>query len=111
MVVEIANIVRAVNVPGTADIEAGSGALPGDVAQTVRAVLDVGAVGINLEDAWELKCVWPRAELVIVDDAGHSPDNPGLHSRTDPRDRSIRSAPRILHGGSQYYAQCSYMRQ
>jgi proline iminopeptidase len=25
-------------------------------------------------DAWELKRVWPRAELVIVDDAGHSPN-------------------------------------
>jgi proline iminopeptidase len=25
-------------------------------------------------NAWELKRVWPRAELVIVDNAGHSPD-------------------------------------
>jgi proline iminopeptidase len=23
-------------------------------------------------NAWELKRVWPRAELVMVDDAGHS---------------------------------------
>ena len=25
-------------------------------------------------NAWELKRVWPRAELVIVDNAGHAPD-------------------------------------
>ena len=31
-----------------------------------------------IASAWELKRVWPRAELVIVDDAGHSPDNPGI---------------------------------
>ena len=28
-------------------------------------------------NAWELKRVWPRAELVIVDNAGHA-DSPGL---------------------------------
>lgn len=30
-----------------------------------------------LGDAWELKRAWPPAELVIVDDAGHS-TNSGL---------------------------------
>jgi proline iminopeptidase len=29
-------------------------------------------------NAWELKRVWPRAELVIVDNAGHAPDNPNV---------------------------------
>ena len=43
-------IARAVDVPVTADIEAGYGATPGDVADTVRAVIEAGAVGINLED-------------------------------------------------------------
>ena len=28
-------------------------------------------------NAWELKRVWPRAELVIVDNAGHAPDITG----------------------------------
>jgi len=31
-----------------------------------------------IANAWELKRVWPRAELVVVDNAGHAPDNPGL---------------------------------
>ena len=29
-------------------------------------------------NAWELKRVWPRAELVIIDDAGHAADNAGI---------------------------------
>jgi proline iminopeptidase len=29
-------------------------------------------------NAWELKRAWPRAELVIVDDAGHAADNAGI---------------------------------
>jgi len=31
-----------------------------------------------LANAWELHRVWPRAELVIVDDAGHSADASGI---------------------------------
>jgi 2-methylisocitrate lyase-like PEP mutase family enzyme len=42
--------VAAVDVPVTADIEDGYGPGPADVAVTVRAALDAGAVGINLED-------------------------------------------------------------
>ncbi len=51
MVREIASIAAAVNVPVTADIEAGYGDTPADVADTVTAVLDAGAVGVNLEDS------------------------------------------------------------
>jgi proline iminopeptidase len=29
-------------------------------------------------NAWKLSRAWPRAEFVIVDDAGHSPDDPGM---------------------------------
>ena len=50
MVREIASIVRAVDRPVTADIEAGYGDSPADVAATVNAVLDIGVVGVNLED-------------------------------------------------------------
>lgn len=46
----IARIVRAVGVPVTADIESGFGATPDEVAETVRAVVAAGAVGINIED-------------------------------------------------------------
>jgi 2-methylisocitrate lyase-like PEP mutase family enzyme len=43
----VGRIARAVRVPVTADMEAGYG----DVARAVTAVLDAGAVGMNLEDA------------------------------------------------------------
>ena len=31
-----------------------------------------------ITNSWELKRVWPGAELVIVDDAGHSAGNAGI---------------------------------
>lgn len=51
MVRAIAAIVGAVSCPVSADIEGGYGPGPADVAETVDAVLDAGAVGINLEDS------------------------------------------------------------
>jgi 2-methylisocitrate lyase-like PEP mutase family enzyme len=50
MMREITVIASAVRVPVTADIEAGYGHRPADVAETVEAALDAGAVGVNLED-------------------------------------------------------------
>jgi 2-methylisocitrate lyase-like PEP mutase family enzyme len=47
----VARITRVVDVPVTADIEGGYGPSPEDVAATVRAVVEAGAVGINLEDS------------------------------------------------------------
>lgn len=46
MLAVVRRIAAAVKVPVTADVEAGYG----DVAGTVRGVLDAGAVGMNLED-------------------------------------------------------------
>ena len=51
MLAVIARIVKAVHVPVTADVEAGYGKSPEDAGQTARAVIDAGAVGMNLEDA------------------------------------------------------------
>ena len=47
----VARIVRAVSVPVSADMEAGYGETPDDMAATARGVIEVGAVGLNLEDA------------------------------------------------------------
>ena len=47
----VARIAAAVDLPVTADIEGGYGSDPDTVAATVRAVIDAGAVGINLEDS------------------------------------------------------------
>lgn len=44
-------IARAVDLPVTADMEAGYGESPDAVADTVTATLDAGAVGANIEDS------------------------------------------------------------
>ena len=50
MMARIARIVRAVHVPVTADIEAGYGSTVEDVAKTTSELIQMGAVGMNLED-------------------------------------------------------------
>jgi 2-methylisocitrate lyase-like PEP mutase family enzyme len=50
MLAVVARIAKAVKVPVTADVEAGYGLRPEDAANTVFAVVEAGAVGINLED-------------------------------------------------------------
>lgn len=47
----VARVAGAVRVPVTADIESGFAAEPAGVGETVRMVIDAGAVGVNLEDA------------------------------------------------------------
>lgn len=52
MIREVSAIAGAVAIPVSADVESGYGAgTLDDVALTVRAVIDAGAVGINLEDS------------------------------------------------------------
>ena len=51
MAAAISRIVAAVDLPVTADVEGGYGPDPDAVAETVRAVIATGAVGINLEDS------------------------------------------------------------
>ena len=51
MLEHVARIVAAVGVPVSADLEAGYGDTPEDVARTVARVRELGAVGGNLEDA------------------------------------------------------------
>jgi 2-methylisocitrate lyase-like PEP mutase family enzyme len=52
MLEAVARIAVAVSVPVTADVESGYGeGTVEDVAETVRAVIEIGVVGINLEDS------------------------------------------------------------
>ncbi len=44
-------IVRAVNIPVTVDVEAGYGDDLLDIADTVHSIIDMGGVGINIEDS------------------------------------------------------------
>jgi 2-methylisocitrate lyase-like PEP mutase family enzyme len=55
MLAVVRRIAGAVDVPVTADVEAGYGSTPEEVADTAREVLAAGAVGMNLEDGVEKK--------------------------------------------------------
>ncbi len=50
MLAAVKTIADAVDLPVTADMEAGYGDSPDDAAETARGVLEAGAVGLNLED-------------------------------------------------------------
>ena len=50
MLARVARIARAVKVPVTADAEAGYGDRPEDAGRTASAVIEAGAIGMNLED-------------------------------------------------------------
>jgi 2-methylisocitrate lyase-like PEP mutase family enzyme len=50
MLEAVRRIAAAVRVPVTADVEGGYGATPDAAAETARAVVAAGAVGLNLED-------------------------------------------------------------
>jgi 2-methylisocitrate lyase-like PEP mutase family enzyme len=51
MLAVVARIAHVVKVPVTADVESGYGSSPKDAEQTALAVIEAGAVGMNLEDA------------------------------------------------------------
>jgi 2-methylisocitrate lyase-like PEP mutase family enzyme len=51
MIDVVKRVAGAVDVPVTADVEAGYGPTPKDAAQTARAVVAAGAVGMNFEDS------------------------------------------------------------
>ena len=65
MVEAVARICAAVSVPVTADMEAGYASSPEGVRDAAAAVLDAGAVGLNLEDS-------EADESVLVDAALHA---------------------------------------
>ena len=106
MLAAVARITRRVSVPITADMEAGYGRTPDAVAETARRVIDVGAVGMNLEDRIEhgplldfpLAVERVRAARAAADKAGVAIV---INARTDtfeapeiPRDGRVAEAVR-----------------
>ncbi len=53
MLAVVARVAKAFKVPVTADVESGYGPRPEDAARTAQAVIEAGAVGMNLEDSTE----------------------------------------------------------
>ena len=54
MLAVVTRITNSVNVPVSADVEAGYGPSSEDVALTIRGVIEAGAVGANIEDSDKL---------------------------------------------------------
>jgi 2-methylisocitrate lyase-like PEP mutase family enzyme len=68
MLEAVARVVDAVDLPVTADVEAGYGDTADDAAATARGVVEAGAVGLNLEDATTFGLL-PVEEFVAKIDA------------------------------------------
>jgi 2-methylisocitrate lyase-like PEP mutase family enzyme len=90
MLAVVRRIAEAVEVPVTADVEAGFGSTPEEVADTARAVISSGAVGMNLEDGVEGKpdfladVNFQKETIRAVLEAGASAGVPFvLNARTD----------------------------
>jgi 2-methylisocitrate lyase-like PEP mutase family enzyme len=100
----VRRIAGAVDVPVTADVEAGFGSTPEEVAETARAVIDAGAVGMNLEDGAEdkpdfLENLNKQKEIIrAVLETAKSADVPFvLNARTDIFLYGIGPAETRLH--------------
>jgi 2-methylisocitrate lyase-like PEP mutase family enzyme len=90
MMEAVARIARVVDVPVTADIESGYADSPKQLRESIRAVINAGAVGVNLEDATgdssqPLFAVNQQIERIRA--ARDAADNTGVHvvinARTD----------------------------
>ena len=111
MLEHIGRIVAAVQVPVTADLEAGYGDTPDDVADTVARAVQLGAVGGNLEDARDggLFAIDEAADRVAAARAAAPSGTFVLNARTDtyfvgaagdPFDETVERASRYLEAGA-----------
>ena len=111
MLQHLARIVTAVEVPVTADLEAGYGDTPDDVGDTVAQAVEIGAVGANLEDAGSngLFRIDEAADRIAGARAAAPAGSFVLNARTDTYfagtsgdvfDETVRRAERYLEAGA-----------
>lgn len=114
MLERVAEIVTAVDIPVSADLEAGYGDTPSEVAQTIRMAIDAGVVGGNLEDlagaTTELFPVEVAADRIrAAREAANAAELPFvINARTDaflsgvnnPLEESIRRCNRYREAGA-----------
>jgi 2-methylisocitrate lyase-like PEP mutase family enzyme len=111
MLEHVARIVAAVDVPVTADLEAGYGTTADDVGATVDRAAELGAVGANLEDAvlGRLFDVSEAADRLVAARAAAPRGTFVLNARTDtyfvgsagdPFVETVERAVRYLEAGA-----------
>lgn len=93
-------IARSVDVPVTADIEAGYGGTIADLAETINEVIDSGVVGVNIEDSLEvegvLRPVEEQCQRISV--ARQVADRRGIPLVINARVDSFLSSSFVDHG-------------
>jgi 2-methylisocitrate lyase-like PEP mutase family enzyme len=90
----VARITRVITVPLSVDAEGGYASEPNAVAETVRALVDAGAVGVNLEDGAgspDLLCAKVEAVKRV---AAHAGADVFVNTRTDVVLRGLVPAER-----------------
>ncbi|MGW3467102.1 isocitrate lyase/PEP mutase family protein [Saccharopolyspora sp. NPDC000995] len=93
----IARVAAAVDLPVTADIESGFAENPDGVGETIRLVLDAGAIGVNIEDGVgaSLRPVDEQvARIAAARAAADAAQIPlFINARTDPFLRPVHDDP------------------
>jgi 2-methylisocitrate lyase-like PEP mutase family enzyme len=111
MLDHVGRIVAAVSVPVTADLEAGYGATPDDVGETVARAAALGAVGANVEDAHTagLYGLGEAVDRIAAARAAAPSGNFVLNARTDtyfagvygdPFEETVERAVRYVEAGA-----------
>jgi 2-methylisocitrate lyase-like PEP mutase family enzyme len=101
------DIARVIRVPLTVDIEAGYSADPRAVAELVVRILDIGVVGINIEDGAGSADLLCKKIAAVRDRAGRSGVDLFINARTDvylgigSGDAAIEE---VIHRASRYRA-------
>lgn len=83
MVGAVRQICRIVDIPVSVDLEAGYGSTVDEVCDAVKAVMDVGAVGINIEDAMQEPTVLAERIRAIREVAAARQVRLFINARTD----------------------------
>jgi 2-methylisocitrate lyase-like PEP mutase family enzyme len=102
----VAEIARVVSVPVSVDVEGGYATDPGAVGETLAAVLEAGAVGVNLEDGTDP----PTLLAAKIEAARRAADRAGVdlfvNARTDVYLRRLvapeHAAQEVIERGRRY---------
>jgi 2-methylisocitrate lyase-like PEP mutase family enzyme len=102
------DIARVIRVPLTVDIEAGYSDDPRAVAELVVRILDIGAVGINIEDGAASADLLCKKIAAVREKAARSGADLFINTRTDVYLRGIASGDaaveEVIHRASRYRA-------
>lgn len=104
----VARVAQAVDVPVTADIEEGFGETPDEVADTVAAIAEAGAIGINIEDGMKApELLAARIEAIKARQAAtgapvfvNARIDAYLRGHATPFEETLRRVPLYLKAGA-----------